>query len=236
MPLDASNTEWAQPQEVPAILLPPAPDGRAQLALGLDLHESLRPKKKRPRRAKLPPAPQLALHLDDHACTPLMLRVEATLRRLANALEPTPSYEMLNTLAGGQNRSSVFRAAQRLAGMGRLLIQQEPTRRRIVLLFTGAATQWAPFRPGHSPRPKKRKKITNRSLTKTLIPGSRHRSSGLGLLPPPVDPASRAPIASTKECAFPLWGDHEKPTHRYCNAETVRGKNWCAMHLGGVQG
>lgn len=33
-----------------------------------------------------------------------------------------------------------------------------------------------------------------------------------------------------KDCRFPLWGDHEAPTHLYCGKPCLEGQSWCEEH------
>jgi GcrA cell cycle regulator len=47
---------------------------------------------------------------------------------------------------------------------------------------------------------------------------------------PPPRPAVVIPALSRRPCCWPLWGDKERPTHRYCEAPGVPGKSYCAAH------
>lgn len=51
------------------------------------------------------------------------------------------------------------------------------------------------------------------------------------VVPAPVAPpvASRVVAAVGGRCCWPLWGDHARPTHRYCGAPRERG-SYCAAH------
>ena len=46
--------------------------------------------------------------------------------------------------------------------------------------------------------------------------------------PEPAPPAP-LPVVSRGPCQFPLWGDNERPTHRYCEAPSVVG-SYCEAH------
>ena len=44
----------------------------------------------------------------------------------------------------------------------------------------------------------------------------------------PMPPApERVALPLTAKCRFPLWGDREKPTHKYCDAPAPAGGSWC---------
>lgn len=45
--------------------------------------------------------------------------------------------------------------------------------------------------------------------------------------PPPVAPPVVAAVGGS--CCWPLWGDHARPTHRYCGAPRERG-SYCGAH------
>lgn len=48
--------------------------------------------------------------------------------------------------------------------------------------------------------------------------------------PPPrpvVVPREVAPRIMSGKCQFPLWGDHERPTHKFCDAPAPVGESWC---------
>jgi GcrA cell cycle regulator len=40
---------------------------------------------------------------------------------------------------------------------------------------------------------------------------------------------SKAPAVFSKRCRFPLWGDRDRPTHRFCDEATALGA-YCAEH------
>lgn len=46
--------------------------------------------------------------------------------------------------------------------------------------------------------------------------------------PPPIVHEPSAPITLTsKPCQYPLWGNNEKPTHKYCDKPSVFGLSYC---------
>ncbi len=190
---------------------------------------------RRKRRAPVSLGYQLLLSLDDQEITPLMQRVEATLTRLARARDQMPSYETLSSLVQAQSRSGAFRALHRLQALGRLRLEQTPERRRVVILFSGAATEWAPRKPGKAPysAKKKSKRFKSKSKNDTelqrikIAPARLPKMPSLGLLPPPVT-GPRSAIQSANECQNPLWGYGDMARDEFCGAKTLPGKSWCA--------
>ena len=33
-----------------------------------------------------------------------------------------------------------------------------------------------------------------------------------------------------RQCCWPMWGDHQRPTHQFCEAVAVLGKSYCREH------
>lgn len=46
-------------------------------------------------------------------------------------------------------------------------------------------------------------------------------------VPPPAPPVVLAAPRLSAKCQFPLWGDHDRPTHKYCDAPVPLGDSWC---------
>jgi hypothetical protein len=40
----------------------------------------------------------------------------------------------------------------------------------------------------------------------------------------------RLPPSPHHKCRFPLWGDNDKPTQKFCDAPTQIGRSWCKDH------
>jgi GcrA cell cycle regulator len=61
-------------------------------------------------------------------------------------------------------------------------------------------------------------------------------------LAPPVVPTAvltappPPPMSTRRGCAWPLWDDRERATHRFCDATLVPGHSWCARHLAVIKG
>jgi GcrA cell cycle regulator len=48
---------------------------------------------------------------------------------------------------------------------------------------------------------------------------------------PKPEPARHTPgAARAHACRWPMWGDKERPTHRYCDGATVPGRPYCTAH------
>jgi hypothetical protein len=211
--------------------------------LGFDfpaVEAAKKPRRRRPER----PAPsryQLALHLDDQGMTPLMLRLEATLRRMSNTAAIMPSFETLNTLAQGRSRSGVYRALVRLEAMGRIAIDQVEGRRRVVILHTGRATGWGNFKPGKAPYSTDRTKPDHRARRNAHASVER---SGAGFHKPESDARSNvkhhffvyqnsaAPPFKIRDfqietCQFPRENEPGQRTLLFCGKPTTRGSSWC---------
>lgn len=53
--------------------------------------------------------------------------------------------------------------------------------------------------------------------------------------PEPIGPVSHVParptlVTGSSKCRFPLWGNNERPTHKFCGSAAVLGESWCQDH------
>ena len=63
--------------------------------------------------------------------------------------------------------------------------------------------------------------------TKTIV------APAADAIPFMMAPASSAIVFKPRPpraCCFPLWGHHERPTHRYCDGMAVAGRAYCGTH------
>jgi hypothetical protein len=191
------------------------------------------------RPARATPVSQIVLPLvtPKSVFTPLMAEVERILIRIAQVRGDMPNNPVLGQRAGGRGRSSVDRALRRLARIGRIRLEVEPGRRRVHLLaHDGLVTGWGEARPGHRPfcsRPKG----TTAPIVKTRAPDSQPLPASAGTIPALASLAGMewTPPAvahgATRTCQWPMWGDDERPTYRFCDAATARSDScWCEGH------
>lgn len=173
-----------------------------------------------------PPLPHARL-------TPVMALVETTIRRHAIGRIAMPNNPVLGQLIGGRGRQTAARALDRLIRAGRLRLEIDGTRRRIVLPDTGQATAWGQYAKGvhapHSRRPRgvvKRAKPTRPDIKKADARDvARYR----------IEPAKLVATKPSVTCCWPMWGGGRGRVGDFCDkpvtTETrARKLSYCPEH------
>lgn len=156
----------------------------------------------------------------DYTMSPLLTEIERILRRLAIGKLPMPNNPILGQLAGGRGRSSAARAVDRLISIGRIVIETEEGKHRVVFP-DGQVSGWGISRKGHAPFC---------SNPKGTAPPPYKRKPNSMPMPPQVPKSSPIVVGPSSTCCWPLWGYGEKPNHKYCELPSVKGFSWCLTH------
>jgi hypothetical protein len=104
--------------------------------------------------AVVPPAPIAVKTRAPRAVvlTPITLRIEALIQRMATAGLPMSSNVVIATVLHGPGRETVRRSIERLSSAGRIAVETQPGMRRIRVLSTKTITAWgACVTSGHAP-------------------------------------------------------------------------------------
>jgi hypothetical protein len=164
------------------------------------------------------------------AITPLMLRIETVITRLAATRQAMPGFAALAERAAAQGRQSAAKAFDRLVAIGRLAIEARPGERRIVVVISGERTAWAPWSPGHRPF-----SAHARGQPPALRPRRPdYRPDGSSQFRYKTEVVALVPTFPARTCQNPRWGWGARPTHRYCEQPSVHGTSWCADCLGAL--
>jgi hypothetical protein len=161
--------------------------------------------------------------------TPITLRVEMALRRLANANQPMPSNVVIAETVGGVGREAVRQAIGRLVSVHRITVESTPGKRRILVAAIGRATAWGEFTVGaHAPHSARAKGTPKPVVAKRPDWDVEDDEEPIRYR---IEPMKLVATRAASTCQWPTWGDGAKPTHVYCDAITVRGKSLCLLHI-----
>lgn len=171
--------------------------------------------------------------LPDVPLTPVMAQVETAVRRRAIARQPMPGNPVLGELIGGRGRQTAARALDRLIRVGRLRLETQGDRRRVILPDTGQATDWGPYAKGvhapHSRRPRGAARTAKpvRPDIKRAEPGDPARYR--------IEPARLVAVGPSMSCCWPLWDFGGNSTGDYCNKPVTtetrnRKRSYCPEH------
>jgi hypothetical protein len=87
---------------------------------------------------------------------------------------------------------------------------------------------WSPPIPHTMPKNPMQGRLTAPSIQLEELEADADALFRRRLLRHPSMPKPSLPM--TARCCYPLWGDHERPTHRYCDAPAPLGMSYCPKH------
>jgi hypothetical protein len=169
--------------------------------------------------APLPKAPRPVI------LTPITLRIEALIGRMAASGQPMSSNVIIADVLSGPGRETVRRSIERLLASGRLVVDTKPGFRRATVVATGQTTDWGAFvTTGHAPFslnprgsvPAKPKRPDYKPDDVTPF---RYRITPMRLVE--TTPAT---------CCQYIFDGPARVQHRTCDAPSVRGHSWCMEH------
>lgn len=171
--------------------------------------------------------------LPDVPLTPVMALVETTVRRHAVARLPMPGNPVLGDLIGGRGRQTAARALARLIGVGRLRLETDNDRRRVVLPDTGQATAWGPYAKGvHAPHSRRPRGVAKRA--KPIRPDIKPMEEGEPARYR-IEPAKLVATKPSETCCWPMWDADGGRVGDFCDRPVTteaRGRrlSYCPEH------
>jgi len=72
------------------------------------------------------------------------------------------------------------------------------------------------------PRPKVQRPVVEAPVIRLPVRAPAYKPPTVAYVSPSLPMSAR--------CCYPLWGDHERPTHRYCDAPAPLGMSYCPQH------
>jgi hypothetical protein len=154
------------------------------------------------------------------ALTPITLRIEALIQRLATACHPMSSNVILAGVLNGPGRETVRRSIERLVLAKRITVETKPGMRRVCVCATGQTTDWGVFvTTGHAPF-----SLNARGTVPVKAPRPDYQPVEGEVFRHRIAPQKLVETKPAPGCQWTL------ETGNYCDAPSVPGYSWCLCH------